>query len=382
MSKSLAADPRLLSVLIIAGPSAAEFCRKVEAMKEKRRMVLPAGAISHEGHGPDPAEIGKRIRSIAEEGTIDHLVIECAPEVPAMAYASIFLPQGNPSGPLTDVARLATTALAISPSNLLDALVDRRAVPNLASPCLIAEQLEFVDNVILDGPQNDPNFKRAAAVALTLNPRAEVRHLSPETLEKLFEDNESSFDFNAGLEGAGWRKLIDADEPGHSKQDNITAFAFRARRPFHAERFWALLQTELPGIFRAKGFFWLATRMDMVGGLNLAGSELHCAPAGTWWVARDDRAHQCDMPERTRKEWKEPFGDRRQAIAFMGIDFDANALRARLEACLLTDSEMAAGEEGWHDLADPFPSCSTHSHEHEHACGHEHGSEEHDCCHH
>ena len=341
-------------------------------------MALPASAISHEGNGPDPVEIAKQIREIAEEGAIDHLVIECNPEIPAMAYASIFLP--NMPHPLTKVAWLTTTALVISPSDLLDALVDRRAVAHLASPCLLAEQLEFVDHVILDGPQSDPNFKRARAIALTLNPRAEVRHLSQETLERVLEDNGSSFDFNAGLEGAGWRQLIDAEGLGHSKQDNLTAFAYRARTPFHAARFWALLEKELPGIFRAKGFFWLATRMDLVGGLNLAGSELHFAPAGTWWAARDDHARELEMPERTRKQWKEPFGDRRQAIAFMGIDVDPQTLKTQLDACLLTDSEMTAGKEGWRNLTDPFPSWSAHAHEHE--CDHDHEAGEHECCHH
>ena len=95
-------------------------------------------------------------------------------------------------------------------------------------------------------------------------------------------------------------------------------------------------------MFRAKGFFWLATRMDLVGGLNLAGSELHCAAAGQWWAARDEHTRRHEMPERTRKEWQEPFGDRRQAIALHGIQFRSGRLQAQLDACLLTDSEMAA----------------------------------------
>ena len=34
---------------------------------------------------------------------------------------------------------------------------------------------------------------------------------------------------------------------------------------------------------------------------------------------------------------------------------DEPALRARLDACLLTDAEMAQGPERWMRLADPFP---------------------------
>jgi hypothetical protein len=146
------------------------------------------------------------------------------------------------------------------------------------------------------------------------------------------------------------------------------------------------LQKNLGGVFRAKGFFWLATRMDEVGGLNLAGSDLHCASAGTWWATRDQSVREAEMPECTRNEWKEPFGDRRQTFAIMALGVDRHTLRSQLDACLLTEQEMAAGPEGWKNFDDPFPSWSSHTHhhhhDHDHECDHQHDSEEHDCCHH
>src|SRR5688500_489305 len=120
--------------------------------------------------------------------------------------------------------------------------------------------------------------------------------------------------------------------------------------------------------------------MDLVGGLNLAASELHCAGAGQWWAARDEHARRHEMPERTQKEWQEPFGDRRQAIAFMGFNFDPGAIKAQLDASLLTDSEMSGGPESWSGFPDPFPSWSVHVHTHE--CDHDHASDDHECCHH
>ena len=124
--------------------------------------------------------------------------------------------------------------------------------------------------------------------------------------------------------------------------------------------------------------------MDEVGGLNLAGSELHCSSAGKWWAARDDATRKAEMPERTRKEWQEPFGDRRQSFAVMGLDIEPKILQDRLGACLLTDSEMVEGENTWSVFADPFPSWSAHAHVHHHhhdECDHAHG-DEHECCHH
>jgi G3E family GTPase len=371
MDDSPSADARILLVSIVAGPATGALLQQIGAIKEKRRLILPAGAISPEGQ-----HALEQISAIAEQGTADHLIIECDLQTPVMAYASLFV---SPS--LTELARLTATVLAVRPSDLFDSLIRRNRLAELGSPCFLAEQLEFVNNIVLDGGKDDPDLKLARTIAITLNPRAQVSHLSPETVERQLSGAEStSFDFSAALDGAGWCRLLDADELRHGGENSIASFAYRARRPFHPERFWKLLQGGLPGIFRAKGFFWLATRMDLVGGLNLAGSELHCAAAGQWWAARDEHTRQHEMLERTRKEWEEPFGDRRQAIAFMGLDFDPDAFQTQLDGCLLTDSEMSAGSETWATLTDPFPSWTVHSHTHE--CDHDHESDGHNCCHH
>jgi G3E family GTPase len=402
MSSSPAAGSRLLSVSIVSGASTAALLQKVGATETKHRLGLLTSAqakrdnfivqqlsLSPEGHGPDPAQVVEQIIAISNQGAVDHLFIECDPETPAFAFASLFVPQDNAASGLTDVAWLTSTVLAIDPATLLDALVQRREIDSVVSPCLLAEQLEFVNNVVLDGSSDDPNFKIARLIALTLNPRAHVSPLSPATSKKLL-DAGTAFDFAAALDGAGWRKLIESEQAGPNGQDHVTAFAFRARKPFHPEKFWNLLQGGFPNVIRAKGFFWIATRMDLVGGLNLAGSESHYATAGEWWAARDEQTRHSEMPERTRKEWREPFGDRRQAIAFMGLNLDAGKLKAELDACLLSDSEMTAGESSWAGLPDPFPSWSTpHHHHHDNHCDHDHGhahEHEHECddgdCHH
>jgi G3E family GTPase len=371
MDKARSADTGILSVCIIAGPSAGALLARIDGMKKDRALTLSAGAISPEGH--DALE---QISAIAAQGAVDHLIIECDSHTPSMAYASLFL-----SPPLMETARVTNTVLAIRPSELLDLLIGRIRPAEAGSPCFLAEQLEFVNNIVLDGGKDEPDFKLARAIALTLNPRAQLSELSPETVEGLASAAEPTlFDFTAALDGAGWRQLIDAEKLPQRGENRVASFAFRARRPFHPKRFWTLLQAGLPGVFRAKGFFWLATRMDLVGGLNLAGSELHCAAAGQWWAARDEHARQHEMPERTRKEWEEPFGDRRQAIALMGLNLDPDAGKAQLEASLLTDMEMSAGPESWRGLIDPFPSWSVHAHTHE--CGHDHESGDHECCHH
>ena len=57
-----------------------------------------------------------------------------------------------------------------------------------------------------------------------------------------------------------------------------------------------------------------------------------------------------------KSNWQEPFGDRRQEIVFIGAGMNREDLTARLDACLLTEREFAAGPRDWMRHEDPFPS--------------------------
>jgi G3E family GTPase len=245
----------------------------------------------------------------------------------------------------------------------------------VTSPCTIADQIECADVIVLNGAPADQDFRLARAVVSALNPSGRVLERSQETKTSKVLDAEKSFDFETAFAGAGWRKLMEGGPEARRGDEGVTTFVYRARQPFHPKKFWNLIQKPFAGVFRAKGFFWLASRMSVVGGLNIAGSECHYSPAGQWWASQDRAdAGDGEIPDRLKKEWAEPFGDRRQAIAFMGIDMNSAELSAQLDACLLSDSEMKSGEGSWAMLPDPFPAWSAKTHDHE--------CDEHDCCHH
>ncbi|MDP9098563.1 MAG: GTP-binding protein [Verrucomicrobiota bacterium] len=380
MNEAPAKDRGLLSVSIAAGPSVTSFLdtsasARTGLLTSTRTDASKELTVFHLPRESNPEQIVNEVRAIAGKRSIDHLIIECEPDRPPMAYASLFATAGHLP------QNLIATVFVIQPANFLDAILGRGK--NSLPACFVAEQMEFVSHILLDAASGDPDFDLARSIALALNPRAEVLPLSSACVI-LRDLSAASFDFEAALAGAGWRQLLDGAIPTHLTDERITALAYRAPRPFHPSRLWDLLQKNLGGMFRAKGFFWLATRMDEVGGLNLAGSDLRCASAGTWWAAREQSGRGVKMPERTRNEWKEPFGDRRQTFAVMALEVDRPTLQAHLDACLLTDQEMADGPEGWKNFDDPFPSWSHahHHHDHDHQCEHQQDSDEHDCCHH
>jgi G3E family GTPase len=377
-------DRERLSVSIAAGPALTAFLDTIDSAKTglltSTRTEAPKNlTVFRQPAESNPDQIVNEIKAIADKRSIDHLIIECEPDRPPMACASLF----STAGYLPQT--LVATIFVIQPPDFLDAILGRGK--NSLPACFVAEQIEFVSHIFLDAAPDDSDFNLARSIALALNPRAEVLPLS--SVSVIMRDlSTASFDFEGALAGAGWRQLLDGCSLAHLTDEKITALACQARRPFHPARFWDLLQTNLGGVFRAKGFFWLATRMDEVGGLNLAGSELHCASAGIWWATRKQSGLEGEMPERTRNEWKEPFGDRRQTFAIMALDVDRPTLQSQLDTCLLTDQEMADGPEVWKNFDDPFPSWSSqadhhhHPNDHDHECDHHHDSDEHECCHH
>ena len=392
MTAEMPTTSRPLPVSILAGPSGRPLVQDVVSRDAKCRFGLLATSpfdskTTHDelmveqlvaaiGGGYDPERIRAQIAVIAEKRLVDHLIIECDSKTHPIAVASLFLPDGGDSQRFSQIARLSSILLAIDSETLLNSIVRGNRAPGVASPCILADQIECADIVVLNGEPPESEFMLGRAVVSALNPRGRILQRSREAVPQKLLDAGISFDFEAAFTSAGWRKLME-EEPGARRGDQgVKSFVYRARRPLHPEKFWNLIQSPFPGVFRAKGFFWLATRMSIVGGLNIAGWECHYSPAGQWWAAnaRGNHSDHGEIPDRLRKEWAEPFGDRRQAIAFMGIDVNFTDLSARLDACLLSESEMISGERSWAMLPDPFPAWNAKTHDHE--------CEEHDCCHH
>jgi G3E family GTPase len=141
-----------------------------------------------------------------------------------------------------------------------------------------------------------------------------------------------------------------------TEEYGVTSFAYRARRPFDPARLHGVLNGPLPGVIRAKGHFWIATRPDWVAEFSLAGALSSVRPLGTWWAAvpRERWPDHESARAYIARHWAEPFGDRRQELVFIGAGMDEPAIRARLDACLL-GTEAGDDPACWAGLSDPLP---------------------------
>ncbi|MFI4874356.1 MAG: GTP-binding protein, partial [Blastopirellula sp. JB062] len=165
------------------------------------------------------------------------------------------------------------------------------------------------------------------------------------------------FDFEIAKQSKGWQLTLRGDGAGEAEEYGVGSFVYRARRPFHPQRFYDRLSQDWNGVLRSKGFFWLASRLDKTGVWSQAGRVARLDFGGFWWAAIPETHWPNEDFKRRQIEaiWHPEVGDCRQELVFIGIGMDELALYDSLQACLLTDEEFSHGVEAWQRFSDPFP---------------------------
>jgi G3E family GTPase len=166
------------------------------------------------------------------------------------------------------------------------------------------------------------------------------------------------FDFEKAQQHPLWfRELYGfANHVPESDEFGIRSFVYRARRPFVPQKFHEFLQEIWPGVIRAKGHFWIATRAEWVGEMSQAGAIVKTEAMGHWWAAipRPRWSNDPGFQSYIKKNWNDLYGDRRQELVFIGAGMDEAAICARLNACLVA-GRPGMDEAAWSKLPDPFP---------------------------
>jgi G3E family GTPase len=321
------------------------------------------------------------IRQLAAEGRFDAILIESTGIAEPMPIAETFTMIDEEGVSLSEVARLDTMVTVVDALNFLrdyespDALAERGLAVNETDDRnlveLLIEQVEFCDVLVVNKADlvDAEALGRLQRILARLNPRAVqiVSRFGAVPLEEVLDTKR--FDFDAASSAPGWLASLNEDDSDHAADHSgeadkyrIDSFVYRARRPFHPERLWALLHEQWHGILRSKGFFWLATRNDVVGSLSQAGGACRHGPAGYWWAAqpREEWPADDELAAEIAADWHGnpadmTIGDRRQELVMIGVDLDATYWRAKLNGCLLSDDEYAPGPSAWACFADPFP---------------------------
>lgn len=310
------------------------------------------------------------VRRLAGEGRFDYLLIESTGISEPLPVAATFEFRDEADESLSDVARLDTMVTVVDAVNLLkdysshDFLHDRGESlgeeDERALVHLLTDQIEFADVVILNKVDDAQPHQVDAARKIIRSLNADAR-----IIETSFSDAPADaildtglFDFQKAHEHPMWAKELYgfADHVPETEEYGVTSFVYRARRPFEPEKIMAVLNGEMPGVIRAKGHFWIATRPDWLAEFSLAGALSSIRPIGIWWATVPKERWPDHETARAylAAHWQEPWGDRRQELVFIGADIDWPQLKARLDSALLPE-HLAQGPETLPDLPDPFP---------------------------
>jgi G3E family GTPase len=310
------------------------------------------------------------VARLAQAGRFDYLVIESTGISEPLPVAETFTFAAEDGVSLGDVARLDTMVTVVDGFNFLkdygsdDSLRQRGQIADekdertLAD--LLAEQIEFADVIVLNKCDllNEDELALVSHMVRSLNPDAHFITASEGRIPLKEILNTGRFSMEDVSKSPLWLRTLRGKEESEADEYGINSFVYRARRPFHPERFHAWGSRPLENVIRSKGFFFLATRMSHVGEWSHAGGIRRVESAGYWWAAMESERWPT-APESValiEKNWQEPFGDRRQELVFIGTaGMDQAAITATLDACLLTEPEMARKPSKWAAFKDPFP---------------------------
>ncbi|SET23761.1 GTPase, G3E family [Nitrosomonas marina] len=312
------------------------------------------------------------VRKLASEKKFDYLIIESTGISEPLPIAETFTFADNESTALSEIARLDTMVTVVDAVNFLKDYEEAKMLQEAGESLgeddarsvadLLIEQVEFSDVILINKTDlvNSKALEKLRSILSCLNTQAEIIAIENGDIDLSKILNTGKFSFEHAQQAPGWLKEMRGEHIPETEEYGIGSFVYTARKPFHPQRFYDFLHhpwTE-GKLLRSKGFFWLATRPDYAGQWSQAGGIARYGYAGIFWqaVPRNEWPHDETQIASIMEKWREPYGDRRQELVFIGQNLDQHALCQWLDECLLTDEELESGRNCWTGLEDPFDS--------------------------
>ncbi|HJL18245.1 MAG TPA: zinc metallochaperone GTPase ZigA [Sandaracinaceae bacterium LLY-WYZ-13_1] len=313
----------------------------------------------------------QEVSRLAREGRFDHLLIESTGISEPIPVAQTFTFEDEEGASLAELARLDTMVTVVDAASFLDEYAraddlrdrgealgqdDLRTVTDL-----LVEQVEFADVIVLNKRDrvSDDELAEVTAAIRALNRRARIEVATRARVPLDTVLGTGLFDYEAAARSAGWIRELMGEHTPETEAYGIDSFVYRERRPFDAQKLWALFHEDARwrGVLRSKGFFWLAARHAVAYEWAQAGGASEVRPVGMWWAAvpRADWDHPEGERPDEQDTWDARFGDRAQELVFIGRGLDEAEWRAALDACLLYEATLRQNSRAWASLPNPFP---------------------------
>ena len=331
---------------------------------EERLVELSNGCICCTLREDLLVEVGR----LAAEGRFDAIVIESTGISEPLPVAETFTFADAEGRSLGAVARLDTMVTVVDAARFFADWsdgVDLRDRGLAAGPdddrslaALLADQVEFADLIVVNKADLVPPaaLARLESALRQLNAGARIERAVRGALPVSLLLDTGRFDFERAAAAPGWLARLRGEPHSEAEEYGIRSTVWRARRPLHPRRFRRFLDSVGGDLLRVKGLVWLANRPTLAYLWSAAGRVGTLEPQARWWADTPSAEWPEDPADRASidADFDGPWGDRRQELVLIGQDLDPAALGAALDACVLTDAELARGPKAWRRWADPF----------------------------
>ncbi|MCO1594058.1 GTP-binding protein [Micromonospora sp. RHAY321] len=372
----LAADPTLLLVRHdltgIRGGVVRRVVRSGTGIIEDEQVDLRHGCVSCTLREDVLPTLVRLARSHPGRDLVLMLPEVVEPEAVAAACAHCLVD----GAPITELIRVDSYVTVLDAEHLLDGLASTDDLTALgiqaaedddrALADVVVRQIEYADTLVLWGRSREGEFdtSRLSVLLQRMAPwavhiRVDGDLVDASTLTRQLRHTHRHRPETPGLLARGLQGYtLGTHEP--ESDCGVVSVVFRARRPFHPQRLHDVLEQVNVEMIRSRGHLWLASQPDTVVAWEFAGGGLAMGSLGHWLVSLpEDRWEHVEDQRRLAAalEWDPYYGDRHQHLVFIGLDVDPVELHRTLARCLLTDAELADGEETWRTYHDPFAGC-------------------------
>ena len=310
----------------------------------------------------------EEVARLGREGRFDYLLIESTGIGEPLPVAQTFTFVAEDGSTLSDLARLDTMVTVVDASAFPAGMDAHETLADLSMgvsddderslASLLVEQVEFADVIVLNKLDLATPEQRHAVEARikALNPGAKLVPCVRGNIEVGEILGTGLFDMDAAMQRPGWVQELEGTHTPETEEYGIRSFVYRARHPFHPQRLRDWLDSAWPGVVRAKGWFWVASRPNVTAEFQLSGNTWESDIMGMWFAAvpPEERNLDPDFEAELEALWHPEYGDRRQEVVLIGIDMDEAALWEGFAAALMTEEERK-DPSTWGLLEHPFP---------------------------